>query len=97
MDPVPRKVFVECPRCRSGEVHVPWQYDRLAGRRREFRVLVFLGVATAALVTLVIITERLFWIAMLLLCVLVGMGFAINTHQSAKNYQCINCNLTWSV
>lgn len=97
MDPAPRKFFVECPRCRSGGIHVPWQQDRLSVRRSAFRVLVFLGVAVAALVALVIITEKLLWIAMLLLSGLIAMALAINTYKSAKNYQCIDCNLVWPV
>ena len=52
MQPVPRKLFVECPRCHSPAVRVPWEPARAKGRRRAFQGLAALWSTAIAWVAL---------------------------------------------
>lgn len=95
MEPVPRKLFVECPRCRSPAVHVPWEPKFVQRRKRIFRGLVLLWITSIAWVVLGLVQGGLLWVVGLASYALVTVVASVVSYRSARGYHCSACNLRW--
>ena len=95
MQPVPRKPFVECPRCRSSAVHVPWEPALVRRRRRMLQGLAVLWPTAVVWVALGLASGNLLWMMALAVCAFVTLVVAAIAYSSARTFRCSACRLRW--
>jgi len=95
VEPVPRKQFMECPRCRSPQVRVPWEPARIRLRERAFRGLVVLWLTSVAWVVLGLVWSKVLWVAGLSAYALTTLVVSILAYRSTRAYRCVACGLKW--
>ena len=92
-----KKEFIECPRCRSPRVDVPWSLPR--GRERRFwgSVLLFLLLSALVLGGLALASQRawLWWVAGG--CIAFAALLAVGYRRSLTIYLCLDCRHRWRV
>ena len=96
MDSLPRKQLVECPRCRSAEVHVPWEPMRSTERRSSARTLAFLWATSLVWPLVAIVTGAWMWLLFLAVYVIATVMAAVSIYRSLHRYQCARCHLQWT-
>ena len=95
MEALPRKPFVECPRCHSPAVHVPWEPGRVRRRRRALRSLLVLWATSIAWVALGVVRGGLLWVIGLSGYAVVTLVTGVVSYRSAHGYRCSACKLRW--
>lgn len=90
-----KKHFVDCPRCGSANVDVPWSLSRNKERHFWGRVLLAFLISTPALAMAALLAgQSLLWVAAgvcLCLAILLAAGY----RRSLTIYLCLDCHKRW--
>ena len=98
MDPLQRKIFIECPRCRGMEVSVPWEPMRLHTRRKlNLSIILVLAISVVEVFAGAILKKWLLLILPLPISVLLIIALYIGIYRNMNNYKCASCRLRWTM
>ena len=86
---------MECPRCGSPEVHVPWEPAVSRRRRMTLRGMMLLW-ALFVLATLAgWLNNDILWAVGLTGAVAVTLFMGVAVYLNARTYRCVACRLKW--
>ena len=98
MDPLQRKIFIECPRCRSMEVSVPWEPIRVHTRRKlNLSIILVLAISIMEIFAGAILKKWLLLAFPLPISVLLTIALCVGIYRNGNGYKCAVCRLRWTM